>query len=91
MTAHYTARMSQQLRVPPMDPIARAIPRVGPTTTKSVSTAMTAAFILGEVRAAIRTKLTDPWADQVRMPILLFGDADQHLAVLARMGVLVRA
>jgi hypothetical protein len=47
---------------------------------------MTAAFILGEVRAAIRTKVTDPWAGQVCTPVLLFGDADHQLAALARMG-----
>jgi hypothetical protein len=74
-----------------MDPIARALLRVGSTTTKSVSIAMTTTFILREVGMAIRTKVTDSWARQVFIPVLLFGNANHHLAALARMGGLVVA
>jgi hypothetical protein len=47
MLARYTLRMSQQLRVPPMDPIVRAVRRVRSTATKSVSIAITAALMVG--------------------------------------------
>jgi hypothetical protein len=45
MPPRYTAHMSEQLRVPPMDPIVRAVPRMGSTATQSVWIAMTAGFM----------------------------------------------
>jgi hypothetical protein len=47
MLARYTAWTSQQLRVPPMDPIVRAVPRMSSTAAKSISIAITAALMVG--------------------------------------------
>jgi hypothetical protein len=45
----------------------------------------------GEPHASASLAHPTPWAGQVWMPVLLFGDAGYHLAAFARMGGLVAA